>query len=626
MSFPTSQQIVLRRPPCSLVLLLTVLLSIMPGRAAEVEPVVLPPVSRDLNRDGIDDYLDRLAVAHRETGQGDHLIDVIVALTSAPEDGDARAMEGQGGTVGHVWTHAVYGFAGCIPAERLHDLAAALGPRLRFIEWDVPLGPDLDDSTQQARARPLVWDAANGYGLTGDPDIRIAICDSGIDDSHADLFGKVVYFQDFTADGETATVDYFGHGTAIAGIAAGTGASLGNTGNSSLTTTLTGVLAFNGTSQAGDQVNSNLANKIGQSSTIKIPVDGTVQVDSEIHWDFGLDVGIDFGKPGPSWQGWKCCLVMPISNSWTVTNDLTNNPKDIHYVAYAENDDGTVKSFSMQTTYPYVDVGDGFNLFRGMAPDCQLVALKTLENDGGANSSDLCTAFDWLVDNNQTYKVKVANVSASFVNPGSCSGSITLRAAADNVVAAGTVLVTSAGNLHEQGVDVADPGLAGKAITVGAISDSGKVAKYSANGPSGSNKPDVVAPGGSGSRYQNLGSAITAPETNDGDAEGDLTDKNLDDYTNEIGTSFAAPHVTGLAALVIQAWEDAGFEWDYTESAALFVKSIILMTATETTHAGESNNTPTLDRGGRDRVEGYGRINADAAVEALINENMYLCG
>gem|GEM_PF-5937333 len=51
------------------------------------------------------------------------------------------------------------------------------------------------------------------------------------------------------------------------------------------------------------------------------------------------------------------------------------------------------------------------------------------------------------------------------------------------------------------------------------------------------------------------------------------------------------------------------------------VKSIILMTATETNKPRQDNlgDDPTLDRGGNDLVEGYGKVNADAAIEAVIN-------
>lgn len=74
----------------------------------------------------------------------------------------------------------------------------------------------LDDSTSQVGA-PSAWDA----GLTGE-DVTIAILDSGIDESHPDLAGRIAAAENFT---EEAAGDSSGHGTLVASAAAGTGAA-----------------------------------------------------------------------------------------------------------------------------------------------------------------------------------------------------------------------------------------------------------------------------------------------------------------------------------------------------------------------------------------------------------------
>lgn len=73
----------------------------------------------------------------------------------------------------------------------------------------------------------------------------------------------------------------------------------------------------------------------------------------------------------------------------------------------------------------------------------------------------------------------------------------------------------------------------------------------------------------------------------------------------------SAPHVSGTAALIVEALGD----WTWTQDEALKVKMLIGLTAFET-QIGESDNIPLLNRGEKDSREGYGRICADAAIEA----------
>ncbi|AXG82963.1 S8 family peptidase [Streptomyces paludis] len=77
----------------------------------------------------------------------------------------------------------------------------------------------LDKSVPQIGA-PTAWGA--GYDGTG---VKIAVLDTGVDQTHPDLKGVEIAQKDFSDSGNTT--DHFGHGTHVASIAAGSGAKSG---------------------------------------------------------------------------------------------------------------------------------------------------------------------------------------------------------------------------------------------------------------------------------------------------------------------------------------------------------------------------------------------------------------
>jgi len=101
-----------------------------------------------------------------------------------------------------------------VPADRQAALAEALRAIGIPARPPLPIQPLLNDSVPLLHVPPLHVAGLSGAG------VRIAIVDTGIDDAHPDLRDRIAAHQDFSGAGLR---DDVGHGTHVAGIAAGTG-------------------------------------------------------------------------------------------------------------------------------------------------------------------------------------------------------------------------------------------------------------------------------------------------------------------------------------------------------------------------------------------------------------------
>ena len=234
----------------------------------------------------------------------------------------------------------------------------------------------------------------------------------------------------------------------------------------------------------------------------------------------------------------------------------------------------------------------------GIAPNVKIIPIKIMQPGCVCGSLyDAMQGILWAagLDNSAGTKAavpaKVINLSIDLPR----SNSNILRQTINAARNAGSVIVWAAGN-NSSRLDVHDghslktDGL----MVVAASGLYGKIARYSDYG----NAIDLIAPGGDntanagGQRIRSLGGYIAA----DG-SEGYGS-------VNMQGTSQATPHVSGVLALMASIWPSfspSALEW-------MLVK-----------------NKLTQDTGamGRDDYHGWGRIDAEKAIETALEETSY---
>ena len=220
-----------------------------------------------------------------------------------------------------------------------------------------------------------------------------------------------------------------------------------------------------------------------------------------------IDSGIDFNHP--DFQG-------AIKTSWNIPDNNATLAQDTNghgtHVAGVVAGRGVVDSD-----------------FLGIAPNAELVIVRITAR------SQIPQAIQWCIDNKDNYDISIITLS-SWYQLGPCDGLCEACKKADDAIEKGIVFVKSAGN--QWGGDITCPGSAFNIITVGASDDHGTVttsddtvADFSSHGPTEDGRPglDIVAPGVN----------IIMPALGGG-------------YASSSGTSFAAPHVAGLAALILE--------------------------------------------------------------------------
>lgn len=211
----------------------------------------------------------------------------------------------------------------------------------------------------------------------------------------------------------------------------------------------------------------------------------------------------------------------------------------------------------------------------GMCPDMRLYDLRVFDDNGNSDEFTILCAVEfvaWLNRNREFPVVHGVNMSLAlrhYVDSYAC-GRTPICEACNRLVGSGTVVVVAAGNTGfdemaqkqslgsgYMSVTITDPGNADAVITVGSTHRRDPhaygVSYFSSRGPTGDGrrKPDLVAPG------EKITSTVPYGKT-----------ERMD------GTSMAAPHVSGAAAMLMARYPEL-------IGQPARVKEILMRTATD---------------------------------------------
>src|SRR5262249_17547414 len=191
-------------------------------------------------------------------------------------------------------------------------------------------------------------------------------------------------------------------------------------------------------------------------------------------------------------------------------------------------------------------VGSQDATYTGMAPGCNIIALKVLSNSGSGTFADIEEALQWVVANRAAYNIVSVNMS---LGDGSNNNSPTASGLSDEIATLhnnNVAVVCASGNSYfayqTQGVSFPSSDL--NAWSVGAVWDRNTGSwSWSSGARDFSTGPDRII---SFSQRSTTMTTVFAPggqiwgATADGDSHGAVW--------YQSGTSQASPHIAGLVA------------------------------------------------------------------------------
>jgi uncharacterized repeat protein (TIGR01451 family) len=277
-----------------------------------------------------------------------------------------------------------------------------------------------------------------------------------------------------------------------------------------------------------------------------------------------MDTGVDGQHPAlqTQYRGYRPGGLLVHAGNWICTTDEGYlYPVDPH--GHGTHVAGTT-----------VGSQDDTNQAIGVAPGAYWIGVKILDDTGYAYDSWIHAGFEWIMapDGNPVLAPDVVNGSWGSQRDADEAFRPDLQA----LRAAGIVPIFAAGNEGPNASSLRSPASYPEAIAVGATDDLDQVAHFSSRGPSPWDeiKPEITAPG------VQIRSSLPG---------GTFGVKN--------GTSMAAPHVTGVVALMLQADPTLTVE---------NIESILTSTAVPLDVQLPNNNS------------GWGRVDAYSAAAAAL--------
>jgi len=147
-------------------------------------------------------------------GPPDGLVKVLIGFKEKPGAAQQAMVKGVGGKIKYTY-NIIPAIAASVPEVAIEALQK--NPNITNVELDskvYALDVELDNSWGVERIGAGI---AHSKGYTGSG-VKVAVIDSGIDDSHDEL--SIEDYYDFINDSHTNPVDGYGHGTHVAGIIA----------------------------------------------------------------------------------------------------------------------------------------------------------------------------------------------------------------------------------------------------------------------------------------------------------------------------------------------------------------------------------------------------------------------